>query len=52
MNDVALAEVARVPGNPLSVTEKIYAKYQPAYLRAAVNAAPAGQRVEGAEERV
>jgi hypothetical protein len=53
MNDGTLAQVARVLGNPRSVTERTCAKCQPGCLRAAVNAACGGRRVdEGAEERV
>jgi hypothetical protein len=53
MNDITPAQVAHVLGNPRSGTEKTCAKCQPGCLRAAVNAACGGRRVdEGAEERV
>lgn len=50
MNGVALTEVARVLGNTLAVCERVYAKYQPGYLRAAVNQAY-GDRSFTIEER-
>jgi len=40
MSEATLTEVARVPGNTLSVTEKTAAKHRPGGRRAAVKAAP------------
>jgi integrase len=50
MNGVALGEIARVLGNTVAVCEKVYAKFQPGYLRAAVNSAYGGRRFD-LEER-
>jgi len=51
MNGVGLTEISRVLGNTLTVVEKVYAKYQPGYLTAAVNQAYGGKKFE-VEERV
>lgn len=51
MNGVALNEIARVLGNTVGVVERVYAKFQPGYLTAAVNAAYGGRSFER-EERV
>lgn len=40
MNGVPLTDIARVLGNSLAMVIRVYAKYQPEYLRAAVNFAP------------
>jgi integrase len=51
MNGVGLTEISRVLGNTLAVCEKVYAKYQPGYLTAAVNQAYGGKKFE-IEDRV
>jgi integrase len=46
MNGVSLTEISRVLGNTLAVCERVYAKYQPNYLTAAVNNAYGGVRFD------
>jgi integrase len=51
MRGVSLTDISRVLGNTLSVCERVYAKYQPDYLTAAVNAAYGGRTFD-VEDRV
>jgi integrase len=49
MEGVPLTDISRVLGNTLAVCEKVYAKYQPEYLTAAVNKAYGGRSFDQEE---